>query len=528
MADVKLKKEQEEKLRALTNVGQAGAAAEVVQRYGSAIGEHFVGYSGVDNETGQVLSKNLKSISESKVNPGCSDNNIHQQAGFSAEVESNSRKNAENIINKKSTRNTRTDDIEKQSYGKNKIGGKNDQLYDHVELDAKGKPIPGTATQLKFVGDGGNDSLNKIISGKYQKYFDNDVPIEVPSDYYNGIREAATKKAENLKEQISHLKKNDANNKSLIAEKQQQLQKLEGIRDGKSIRKSNLSSKEAIFARLHPERATARDIVNVSHRAGVEQAKYGAAISGGISLVTNFVAVVKGEKEPEEAALAIVKDTGTGTIVSYTTTFAGSAIKGAMQKGSSAFLRSASKTNLPAVLVTTALETSKTLGKYFKGEIDGVECLTELGEKGTGMVSAAMFATIGQIAIPIPVVGAMIGSMVGYALSTACYSQLVGALKGAQLAREDRIRIEAECAEAVAMLREYRAEMEQYISEYLCDHINTFHSAFNNIKSALEIGDIDGFIGGMNTITVKLGGKPQFNNMSEFEVLMESSETLKL
>jgi hypothetical protein len=70
--------------------------------------------------------------------------------------------------------------------------------------------------------------------------------------------------------------------------------------------------------------------------------------------------------------------------------------------------------------------------------------------------------------------------------------------------------------------------MEAAISRYLTDYLTTFQTAFDEIKTALDIGDIDGFITGANAITCKLGGKPQFNNFSEFEELMESSESLKL
>jgi hypothetical protein len=166
-----------------------------------------------------------------------------------------------------------------------------------------------------------------------------------------------------------------------------------------------------------------------------------------------------------------------------------------------------------------------------------------LGEKGTGMIGSAVFASlgtigavsvfgksvaIGQLIIPIPVVGGLIGGMIGYALSSAYYGHLMSTFKDAKLARERRIRIEAECEEAVRMIRQYRAEMETAISEYLSDHITTFHTAFDEIKTALDIGDIDGFITGTNKITKKLGGKPQFNNFSEFDELMNSSENLIL
>lgn len=528
MTDSEIEREREEKRKTLENAALTGAAAEVVQRYGSANKEHLVAYGGVDNETGQVLSKSLESISKSKINPEYRDNNIKQQAGFSAEVRSNSRKNAENIINNRDERNTRTDDIERQQYGKKEIGGKNDQLYDHVEIDANGKPIPETAVQLKFVGKGGEDTLNKLVSKDFDKYFENDVPIEVPSDYYDGIRKAAGEKAEEIQKQIEHLKNNQTENQAVIESKQKQLKKLENIRDGKSIHKSNVSSKEAEFARLHPKLATVQDIAKTSHRAGMEAAKSGVVIAGSVTIIKNLVAVIKGEKEADDAIVDVIKDTGSAAAVSYATGAAGSVLKSVMQNAKSDIARFLSRSNLPAVIVTATLETGKTLSKYFKGEIDGVECLTELGEKGTGMVASALFATIGQIVIPIPVVGGLIGGMLGYALSSACYGQLVAALREAKAAHENRVRIEAECAEAVKMIRQYRAEMEAAISAYLADYTGVFQAAFDDIKTALHLGDVDGFIAGANSITRKLGGKPQFEDLAEFGVFMQSGEPLKL
>jgi hypothetical protein len=144
------------------------------------------------------------------------------------------------------------------------------------------------------------------------------------------------------------------------------------------------------------------------------------------------------------------------------------------------------------------------------------------------MVSAAMFATIGQIAIPIPIVGGLIGSMLGYALSSAFYSQLLGALKDEKIAKEERAKIESECLEAIHMIQEYRQELEKLTSEYLSGHIEAFHHAFGEIKKALDLDDIDGYIAGTNRIARKLKHKPPFETFGEFEILMRSTDPLKL
>ena len=617
----------EEKEQAIINAGLSGATAEVVSRYGSANKEFLVGYSGVDNETSQVLSKSLKGISESKVNPDYKDNNIHQQAGTSAEVAKTARDNAKNQINKSNKRTVRTDDH--PGYGKN------DMVHDHVET-INGGIISGSGSQMKFLnnpkklldkiacGDGrGKNDLSRYLGSK----------LDLPSDQVNEYQKWCENEAKRLREKAAQLQKSKPDEASKLLSRAKKIEDTKNIdlfqycdnkakdlqkqaerlqREGKTelaekmrqraknyetlkknIRDSGISTKEAEFYRLHPGLATTVDILKNSHRAGIEQVKYGAVIEGSISIIKNLVAVIKDGKEIEDAMIDVAKDTGSAAAVSYATAFSGSAIKGAMQNAGAGTIRRAgqkavkeasekalketgkelskqaekriarkameevakkialpaktlqglSKTNLPATLVTIALETGKTLSKYIKGEIDGVECFEELGEKGTGMLSSAMFATlgtaaavsvfgksavIGQIMIPIPVIGGMIGGMVGYALCSACYGELMKALKDAKIARQNRIKIEAECEEAVRMIKEYRLEIEAVISTYLTDHITTFNTAFNEIKIALNIGDIDGFISGANLITEKLGGKPQFANMSEFDSLMNSSDKLHL
>jgi hypothetical protein len=241
------------------------------------------------------------------------------------------------------------------------------------------------------------------------------------------------------------------------------------------------------------------------------------------------VEVVQGDKTPEEAACAIVKETGKGALVSYTTAFAGSTIKSLMQNAESKVLQGLAKTtNLPGMIVTATLEIGKTLARYCKGEIDGLTCLEELGEKGSGMAASAVFSVLGQIALPVPVIGDLLGGMLGYALNSAFYGQLVSSLKSAKLAEQERIRIEAECKKTIRMIQEYRVAMETHIDMYLSDHIHIFQTAFDGIKTALRLGDIDGFITGANSITEKLSGKVQFRTFTEFDAFMQSSETFIL
>ncbi len=501
----------------------SSATYDTVQLYGSAAKQHYVAYSGVDNETGKVLQKGLKQISKSKVNPNDEFRNVTQQAGYSAEVKSVARENAENIINGDKTRVIRTDDK----------GRVNDPLFDTVKLDENGDIIEGSGVQLKFIGESEKDperienakrAFRKLNSKKFDKYFENNAKIEVPSDQYEKIIQEADSKLNELSKQLE--KQKELGNTDKIEEIRQKIEKVKKIK--KSLKKSSISTSEAIEARKNPELSTAKDVAKLSHGAGVKAAKSAAVIGGSISIVKNVVAVYKGEIEGDQAFINVAKETAVTATMGYATGFSGAAIKGAMQNTKSNSLRTLSKTNLPATLVSLTITTGKTLNRYFNGEIDGVQCLQDLGESGTGMLSSAMFSAIGQVAIPIPVVGAIIGGMVGYALSSASYDILMKSLNDAKMAREERVRVEKACEEHIKLIKEYRLEIENLINEYLSESMTDFRCSFDAVKKSLDIGDVDGFIEGTNQIIVDFGGTPSFSDIEDFNFKMENGITFKL
>ena len=78
------------------------------------------------------------------------------------------------------------------------------------------------------------------------------------------------------------------------------------------------------------------------------------------------------------------------------------------------------------------------------------------------------------------------------------------------------------------MIREYRAEMEGIINEYLIESMDIFRDTFAEIKNALAIGDVDWFIESTNTITKNFGGKASFSSMEDFNSKMITGSTFKL
>lgn len=523
--DKQKQSDKEAKRRTAENVAIGGGVTENVSRYGSAIKEHIAAYSGADNEAGTALKKSLSSIADSKLNPDFAEQNIRQQAGFSAEVKTVARDNAENIIGGKSTRVVRTDDMRPQTTGSGRqIGGVNDQFADIAEVNKDGFYIEGSARQLKYVGDSPRDCCQKLLSKDYDKYRQSNTPVEVPKDFYDGVQQELSQRIDKTTQQLKHAEQ--SGDTALAQRRRAELERLNQTK--KNLRQGKLTNKEAIEARLNPAASTAKDIASLAHRSGLEGAATGAAIGGGISVIRNAVSLVKGEKEFGEAASDVVKDTAIAAGTGYVTSAAGSVIKGALQNSESAALRGLSKTAFPAQLGIGVLEVGKTFYRYLNGDIDGTHCLVELGEKGAGMTAVSAGAGIGQALIPIPIVGAMVGSMCGYTLSSIWYNTLVTALQGAKLARAERLQVEAECNAAVEALREYRAEMEKLIQNYFRQHMEAFQLAFSEMHEAFQTGDVDLMIGGANRITEDLGKKALFRNMDEFEEMMNSNEAIHL
>lgn len=510
----KKRHKQEDLLRA----GIAGASYETVQRYGSAAKEHLVAYSGMDNETGTRLQKGLKSIQKQGINR-------QQKAGWAAETKDPAHSNEENIIAGKSKKKIRHDDLPNTPA--------NHPLFDHVEVDSEGNIIAGSGSQMKFIGASANDptgagnaerALKKLQSKDFQKYIDNDVKIEVPKDEYQRMIDKATEEIDALQKQLERARTNG--NADAVAKIEKKIDNLNKLK--KNLRPSKLTRKQSLEAVDNPEISTIKSVANISHKAGIKTAETAALIGGSASLVRNIVGMCKGDLEADEAAVNIVKDTAQSAAVGYGTGFAGTAIKGAMQNSTSEYTRALAKTNVAGTIVAVTVSASKTLTKYFKGEIDGTQCLEDLGEQGTGMIASSMFTVIGQAVIPIPVVGGLIGGMVGYALSSATYGILMTSLKEEKLAHEERIAIEKACEEHIKMIREYRAQMNAIIEEYLSDTMEIFNESFSGIKAALAIGDVDLLIESANEITYALGGNKPFETMDDFNNKMMMGTTFKL
>ncbi|HCT5055320.1 TPA: hypothetical protein OTZ28_006195, partial [Pseudomonas aeruginosa] len=287
-----------------------------------------------------------------------------------------------------------------------------------------------------------------------------------------------------------------------------------------------ITTEQAIDYAEKPLRETIKDIARTSHRAGIEGAKYGAVIGGVISLLTNAFNVAQDKKQLGEAAQDVALDTAKAGALGYTTAFAGSALKGGMQQSSNQTLRTLAGTNAPALAVTICMSLGTSIKRYVTGEISEAQLLSEVGEKGAGMLSSGMMAALGQLAIPVPFVGAAVGGMIGYALSSFFYKSALDAARSLELSRQQLERVRAIESAARDRIADEQAALDNFTRHEIPQLRQETQRLFDIVSSSAS--NVDDLAIAINEYATLLGKQLQFQSMSEFEDFMNSDQPLIL
>ncbi len=198
---MKKDRKKKQKYSNITDATIMGSTSEESALYASANREHL-----------SVLDK-LEEISKRKINPNYTNQNINQQAGYSAEIKEQAHVNANNILAGKMGRLRQYDDL--SSTQKAQIGerfpdyatpSKNHEIVDYISVDKKGNVIPGTLTQSKFVGRNDAECFEKFLSKDYEKYFENGVKVKIPEDFFGDFQRAVNTRIKSLESQIAKQK----------------------------------------------------------------------------------------------------------------------------------------------------------------------------------------------------------------------------------------------------------------------------------------------------------------------------------
>lgn len=138
--------------------------------------------------------------------------------------------------------------------------------------------------------------------------------------------------------------------------------------------------------------------------------------------------------------------------------------------------------------------------------------------KDSAIKTISTVTTIVQTGTPIGFIAATIG----------VYKEISESVEEYKTAHEERLKIEEECRNSIEILRDYRDEMEEVVTEYMFDRLSVFGTSLDKMDEALLSDDTDAFIEGNNAIQNKLGGETLFSSQDEFDSLMLSDGDFKL
>ena len=100
--------------------------------------------------------------------------------------------------------------------------------------------------------------------------------------------------------------------------------------------------------------------------------------------------------------------------------------------------------------------------------------------------------------------------------------------KKTQLIHKKMLLSEAKTAIFLAQLQEFKVQLEEKVSNYLAEELETFVAGFDFINTGIASGNSDMVIQGNMKIQSVLGRQPQFTNQQEFDSLMKSDTPLVL
>lgn len=320
----------------------------------------------------------------------------------------------------------------------------------------------------------------------------------------------------------SHTNKEYVENMEYLEEKGIKLSKSgkeTAIRDGQNANKS-------INCQLRKD--TINNIMETGHMAGQIGARNSGITTVTMSGIMNIVDVIEGKKDAQEAIADTVVSSGKSVVSGYIMGGGLSVASHSLSNSSSKFIQVLTKSNIPGNIITAVMLTGDTLKEYGNGEISTQECLVRLGEKGINFATTSYSMGIGQALIPIPVVGAAIGALIGSILTGNYSNQLMNELSIKELEHQKRESIIRECEVATQQAIKFREKLQIYLDNYFSNYRDCFNEAVCEINYSMILGDAEGLVSGSNKITKKLGAKVQYETSEEFEDFMNSDELFKL
>ena len=249
-------------------------------------------------------------------------------------------------------------------------------------------------------------------------------------------------------------------------------------------------------------------------------------------ITDNFGAFLGGEKDFGQAVTDLTVNTAKNTAVTYTKkhgaelaaetfkTLAKSAEKRIGKGMISNGLGKLANSNTLMTVANVAYDIGKELKRLMNGEITKAEFLQIVGEKGTAAVVSSVFTAMGTM-VAGPLIGAAIGSAVGYFATSVLFSSVMQTFNEAELSRKRYEAIHEFCEYSIREMERQRLEFEAKVKEFLSERQFVIDTSLDNYERAIKNNDFRGMISSLESINLEFGGaRNEFRNTSEFRAFL--------
>lgn len=272
-------------------------------------------------------------------------------------------------------------------------------------------------------------------------------------------------------------------------------------------------------------------LITEIHRTGHQAGMLGAAMGGGASLLSNSYQLLSSENSTNLSDFLI--KTTTTTVKSYTTSYVTSATARGIAHVAQAHWGEAAatgliKSNAHIALATGTVKAGKAIARFLVDDSMSKEQLyNEISHTALTGASAFYYAAVGQALIPIPLVGAFVGSTVGYYMANLLHQSGLFALGEAarvKVARERREQVEQLCLMVIPQMRAARIELENLFIENRIARKKFVDDIFLQMDAASLAADPQQYLDAISKLHHAFGGNLGFSSFEEFDAQMNDDD----
>lgn len=189
----------------------------------------------------------------------------------------------------------------------------------------------------------------------------------------------------------------------------------------------------------------------------------------------------------------------------------------------------AAKRNPVAAIAISAKEASDSIRAYIEGKITKEQMLNEISDTVISSTSILYYGALGQTAIPIPVVGALIGAGVGLMIGNLLNRSGIVALGKSDevvAAQQRRKAIAEVCQQASAQARAARESLQQLLRTHFMQRNDAFLDAFSSMEQALSDWNSDEFSAALETVNAQFGKTMSYSRFDDFAAAIHNDKPL--